>query len=256
MKNHSYLILISVILLSFASCTNKKTCEYDIISKRSLYGGITINGREDIPPADCGPASPGYEYYSNLVIVFDSIDRVYLYQTVHEENLIYKKNHPGFPEPPTKYPNFIGLYPYHLMSFSSTYFIQFIKENNDILLLDTTSYGIRRFVFIVSTKDTIENKAYYDLVNLIKPKKHQFGFPGVYFCVRKTTEEENNVIYCKRKKIPYYPLNIQWSKKFINGDYSPFTKGYDSTEMSIHYKIKAQNTFIKDCTLIPHIGPQ
>jgi hypothetical protein len=198
---------------------------------------------EPLPP-------PGLEWYSKLMILFDSTDRVYIYQTknifTYDSTKEYNTNIDY-----TKFPNYIGLQPYQLMTFTSDNFISFIKNNNDILKLDTIDRKYNRLIYIASNKDTIENKAYYDLMGIIKSKlPNQSHKRKVLFITRLTTEEENQVIYCKRRNLKYFPEKIKWSSDFINGNCRPFTKVYDSTEKQMFCKIISQELFAEDCTTI------
>lgn len=150
-----------------------------------------------------------------------------------------------------KYPPFIGLQTYQLLTFSTENFINFIEDNNDILKLDTIEREYNRFIYIASNKDTIKNKAFYNFMKLIKQKPKlntSKRDKKVYYIIRMTTEEENHVIYYKRRNKPYFPENIKWSENFINGNCRPLTKEYDSTEKSLYYNIKACEMFFENCT--------
>jgi hypothetical protein len=63
--------------------------------------------------------------------------------------------------------------------------------------------------------------------------------------VRKTTEEENVVMYYKRRNIEYHPEKIKWSTNFIEGKYKPFTNEYQSVESTMKHKDKAINSINK-----------
>ncbi|MEI6853421.1 MAG: hypothetical protein WCL06_11280, partial [Bacteroidota bacterium] len=215
-----------------------------IISEHPTYVDILIK-RNTFPPP---PPPPGQEYYTKLIFLFDSTDRVYLYQTSSIDNYDtarkYNSEINNF-----NYPSYIGLKPQHFVSFTSQDFIAFIKNNDDILELDTTKRKYDRFIYIGSNKDTIKNNGYYDLISLISPKSKIPRYrKQVFFITRRTTEEENNVIYYKRRNIPYTPEKIKWSTNFITGNCRPFTKEYDSIEKRMFYIIKAGNTFAYHCT--------
>lgn len=251
MKKYYSIILICLTLIVFTNCVNKKSAKkYYIISQHYCYGDTFNFSRDSIPPP---PPPPGKEWYTNLIFLFDSTDRVYLYQTINKENFDSARKYNSNIEL-TKYPNYIGLQPYHLISFTNENFINFIKNNNDILELDTAEYSHNRLIYIASNKDTIKNKAYYELLDLIKSKSYLRKHRNIVcFMIRKTTEEENKVIYYKRKNILYNPEEIKWSANFINGNCRPFTKEYDSIEKRMFYIIKAFKTLDKDCTYLPRI---
>ena len=121
--------------------------------------------------------------------------------------------------------------------------VQFIKNNNDIFNIDTLDDDNCAEIFTVaSIADTIKNVAFYDLERLLSKNgimRHHL-YAGL---IRRTTEEENVVIYHKKNNIPYDPMKINWSQDFIDGEHAPFTKGYDSLEQKMVYKNKAINIF-------------
>lgn len=193
------------------------------------------------------PLPPGMDWYSKLVFIFDSTDRVYLYQTEITENHI--RNNTSYSH--TGFPNFIGLKPQNLIAFRSDQFIDFIKLNNDILNLDSSRVNWNRFVYLASNMDTVLNPAFYELKKMFD--NEPFTGRRSSYLVRKTTEEENNVIYCKRRSVNYTTQNFKWSANFIDGKHYPLTKEYDSAEKKLEYIIKAKETLKEDCTRLPGI---
>jgi len=254
-RNFSLILLL--VLIAFSNCRNGVDAKkYFVISKDSVcmaterYKNNDLNDRRNILISP--PPFPSLGWYSDLVIIFDSTDRVYLYQTKKAENsdstIMKDKERIGL----SKFPPFIGLQPFHLLTFKSEDFINFIKSNNDILKLDSTNIpGKRRFVYIVSNKDTIENNAYYQFINLIRPKSDSQNFWPVSYMIRITTEEENYAIYYKRKGETYLPNSIKWSENFIIGKCRPLTGKYDSIEKRLFFVIKANETYGAECTRLP-----
>jgi len=188
--------------------------------------------------------SPRKNWYSPFVILLDSTDKVYIYQTEDINRQSNKKTYFDDEDRKcleyTEYSNYIGLNPQQLLAFESDYFIEFIKNNQDIFELDTLDNDRSRYFIIATNEDTIRNVAFYDLKDLItkKGKNKRCHTNGL---VRKTTEEENVVMYHKRKNIEYYPEQIKWSTNFINGKYRPFTKEYIEEEREMKHMTKAIN---------------
>jgi hypothetical protein len=65
----------------------------------------------------------------------------------------------------------------------------------------------------------------------------------IFAILRKTTEEENVVLFHKKNKIKYNPQSIHWSNHFINGKCKPFTSQYDSLENRLKLKYHAISSF-------------
>ena len=186
--------------------------------------------------------------YTKLVIILDSCDKVYIYQTETIDNPEFQ-----IVSDSMKYSNYIDLRPEHLMTFSSNGFINFIKDNHDIFELDSTKNDSTvRFITVASNQDIIRNEVFYYLKHLVSmyllgPGPNPETFPiksntkafHSICVVRKTTEEENIVIHYKKMKLKYNPETIKWSKNFINGGCRPFSKDYDSLEKKIENKQKA-----------------
>jgi len=193
-------------------------------------------GKEVPPPP---PPPPDLNWYSGLVVIFDSTDMVYLYCT--ERTCTYVSNANEILQ---KYPNYIGLHPEDLLSFTSEEFITFIRNNKEILNLDTNIVENTRIFHVVSNHDTIQNTSFYKFANIVTRKKGP-KFNDLHGLVRITTEEENNVIYAKRHKSKYIPECLKWSKHFLSGDSSPFTAEYDSLEKQLPFVIKASRLLQK-----------
>lgn len=257
MKHYLTIFFAGLILLSFSTCKQKTTVrEYYIVSTGDSTDFSNMHSNDDKslppPPKFPNPEIDGSQFNYDLVIIFDSTDLVYLYQTDFIENKSsIIKPHRGCVvnmdddyHKFIKYPVFLGLRTENVLKFNNNTFIDFIKTNNDIFQLDTLRDS-PRILFIASNKDTIENSAFYDLMALIKQKRKTIN--KVHYIIRMTTEEENKIIYCKRRNLEYKPEKIKWTKNFLNGEYSPFTKEYDSiANYVIPVCYKAQNLFKMD----------
>ncbi len=234
------------ILLGNYSCRNKKHVkEFYIISTNDStdfsHSKICYDQSYPSPP----PINPkveikGINSYFDLVIIFDSIDNVFLYQTdriINDHSRVKSPRGCVIDEEDKKYydylkfPIFLGLRPENLLRFNSNGFIDFVATNNDVFHFNTTS-PITRILFLASTKDTIENKAFYDLMNMINKNESVSKRPKdkISVVIRMTTEEENQVLFYKKKNLKYFPEKIKWTKNFLNGMFSPMTHEYDSLE--------------------------
>jgi hypothetical protein len=63
------------------------------------------------------------------------------------------------------------------------------------------------------------------------------------YYIRRATEEEKNVLSCKRIEKDYDPSQFTWSSKFLDGETKPFTPRYDSLEKHCYLTIKAKEIF-------------
>ena len=232
-------IFISILIFTifiFTSCKQEKLVnvedKYYVISKEDSLS----KSNDSIPPPP--PPPQKYKWYSNLVFIIDSKNKVYIYQTEYVKNF---KNTKLIEE--YEYPNYIGLKPENLTTFEINDFIAFVKSNNDIFGLKGKK-DHTRFFYIASDKDTIRNKALFELSQFLKNEIR------VNYLIRKTTEEENFVLQYKRNKQEFIPEEIHWSSKFINGSCKPFTNEYISLEGKISNFRKAKETFRKNSTII------
>ena len=113
-----------------------------------------------------------------------------------------------------------------------------------------------RFFTLATIQDTIKNPAFYSLQKFIKMYMHDYQYSNSlikvnnlktinhnYAILRKTTEEENVVLFYKKNKIKYNPQSIHWSNHFINGNCKPFTNQYDSLENRLKLKYHAISSF-------------
>jgi hypothetical protein len=265
MKNNIKILIYIILLLINISCNNKKTkTDYYIIEgSNSVYNigpKSSMNEKFNIKES----YYIGEDWYANLVFVMDSTDMVYIYQT--ERNDIELKYTPPIVTLSEKdkseniakndtlihehvFPNYIGLKPEYLLAIESKNFISFIKLNNDIFQCDTNDRETVSIFCIASNCDTIKNEAFYDLIRYIN-KKNNFYSKNRYW-IRKTTEEEDSVIYRKRNKFKYIPERIKWSSNFIKGNCKPFTNEYNMIERRVVVKSKAKESIKKNSFPIP-----
>lgn len=190
---------------------------------------------------------PVNNFYLRLVFILDSTNLVHLYQTevvqLDSERAKRKRLDDELAPSEPPFSDFIGLKPEHLLTFKSSDLMSFIEENSLIFELDTLNYKRRKAFVVASTKDTISNPFFYDLVNLVSQKENSGS--TVMGLVRMTSEEENEVIKHKKNKIPYEPKNINWSSNFLDGQCKPFSARYDSIKKEENYKIIAIPTIKK-----------
>jgi hypothetical protein len=229
---------IALILMTFLSFFYFLSCKNESFVK-SESPGIYIISKQDsimkanekvnkIPP----PRIPQErKWYTDLVFIMDSKNKVYIYQTeikVPSENVHFE------------YPNYIGLRPEYLVTIDSDHFISFLKNNNDIFGVFPNDKKIWTAFYVASESDTIKNKALFKLCKeLDKTKSRSF------YIVRKTTEEENKVLVYKRNNREFEPKSIDWSKKFYNGNTKPFSKEYDEVEKKMNRIVLAKQTYKK-----------
>lgn len=236
MKLHYYLFS-ALIIFTFTDCKQtviKQALKNDfyIISKKDSINRI-FNDTNKIPP----PIIPQeHKWYTDLVFIMDSSEKVYVYQT--ETKLANKDAH-------FDYPNYIGLKPEYLVTLNSKDFVNFLKNNNDIFGVFPNAKNFGNVFYIASESDTIKNQALSNLWKALDSTKSRS-----ISLVRKTTEEENVVLHFKRNNIEYEPKGINWSYKFYNGQVKPFTKEYDALEKKIHSLVIAKQTFKKKIEII------
>ena len=232
-----YYLFSALIIFTFTNCKQtviKQTVKNDfyVISKKDSINRI-YNDTNKIPP----PIIPQeHKWYTDLVFIMDSSEKVYVYQT--ETKFANKDAH-------FDYPNYIGLKPEYLVTLNSKDFVNFLKNNNDIFGVFPNAKNFGNAFYIASESDTIKNQALSNLWKALDSTKSRS-----ISLVRKTTEEENVVLQYKRNNKEYEPKAINWSTKFYNGEVKPFTKEYDALEKKIHSLVIAKQTFKKKIEII------
>jgi hypothetical protein len=247
-----YLFAISLVFLALfliVGCKNNIETEKLFSISRQNFELDSIKKIVDNPSSLPGPQPtlplPSSSWYANLVIVFDSSSQIYMYQTKYTEALFLKTEDAVNAFSPN-YPFFINLKPEQLITFSEKSFIEFIKTNNNIFHLDSTFNEYTRFFVVASNTDTIKNPAFYEMFKMVKSTHHQHK--KTMFWARMTTEEENNVIYCKKRNIEYNPNSFKWTGKYLDGKCLPFTKEYDVVAKKCYYFREAIDTYNSNCT--------
>lgn len=236
MKKLSLFILILLLMSLFINC-KKEIIEKEIYII-SAQDSIAKIKKLKLPP----PAHDPYKWYSDVVFIFDSKNKVYIYQTEKE---FHPDNNPDF-SLNSKYPNFLNLKPEHLITFEGKDFINFIKNNDDIFGLKPNENKAFRFCYIASETDTIKNETLYEFTKFIlKPRSR------ISYALRRTTEEENIVLKYKRSLKEFIPEEIKWSNNFLDGKFPPFTKEYNEAESKAWILRKANLTFRKNSLEVP-----
>lgn len=257
LKKINFIIVLSF-LIGFFSCEKSLTKgELYIISKQDSLERVKPDSIAKLLSLPLG-----MDFYYDIVVIFDSIDKVYLYQTklikpdYRFVDFTNGKNAKGSFDKLDfkrhKFPNFIELHPDNLLTFESNSFIEFIKSNNDIFKLDTIRGNSIKLLYIASVCDTIRNKAFYDFKKYISTVRKNAN--PIISIIRRTTEEEDSVLFFKRKKLEYIPQRINWTSNFIAGKFKPCTKEYDSVEKIISYKVKAIITIKNNSMIVPVIN--
>lgn len=243
MKN----LFIIFSLFLFLNCEKAKTNEshktfkYWVIPNKDSADKNYIENLKRLPPPPPLP-SQDLKWYSNVVFIMDSKNKVYVYQTetIRKYESDDKKRVDFEPIYKYKYPNYIELKPENLLTFDSDNFMSFLKENNDIFeLIGNNENRSHKFIYLVSDSDTVKNPAYYEFGKLLEKEK------WVNYITRKPTEEESQVLKYKRSGEKYLPEKINWSTNFINGHFKPFTKDYRKVEEKTFILKKTQPIFKK-----------
>lgn len=225
------LLLISITILICSCGHSKPEVDYYVISEHEYK---PIPGNDSIPPPPPPPPPPAHlEWYSELVMIFDTTDLIYLYQTECE---FFRR---GRIEQELA-PRFIGLTPDHLVVLRSRYIMDFLHDNDNVFMLDTVHKKECRILHMASVSDTIKNPAFYEIREKIKDNGRN---GNVFSMIRKTTEEENIVLSCKKKGMEYNPKEWNWSDNFIDGHCNPFSERYEYLVNASGFIIRAKETF-------------
>ena len=236
MKLQSYLFS-ALIICSFTNCKRENVAkptqeDYIVISKQDSLSKA-YDQKNRIPQ----PFIPQeLKWYTDLVVIMDSKNKVYIYQTERKSS-----------NEEAKYdnPNYIGLRPEYLTTVDSKDFVSFLKSNNDIFGIFPNKENIINPFYIASETDTIKNVAISNLNKALRKEKSQ-----TVYLLRKTTEEENVVLKFKRNQRSFEPEKINWSTKFYDGQVTPFTKEYEEMERQMKSIVKAKETFRKKIRIV------
>jgi len=236
MKVQLYLFFV-IIICSFTNCKRENTVkpikeEYIVISKEDSISKA-YHKKNKIPK----PFVPQeFKWYTDLVVIMDSKDKVYIYQTERKSSNEEAK---------FDYPNYIGLRPEYLTTIESKDFVLFLKNNNDIFGIFPNKENVINPFYIASETDTIKNVAISNLNKALSKEKSQ-----TIYLLRKTTEEENVVLNFKRNQKNFEPEKINWSTNFYDGQVSPFTKEYAEMERRTKSVVNAKETFKKKIRIV------
>ena len=237
-------VILFLYVIGLISCQKQaEQKEYYIISKKSYTDfakRYVYDSVQNLPPPP-RPEPPivvveGTKY-SDLVIILDSIDNVFIYRTelfpkidiqkkkielICGTGLRFDKIHPEF----------INLKPEQLIKFSATEFSKFINSNKNIFKVDSNR---KQYLYIASTKDTVYNPCLDEFKKVFKKQKNLF------YVIRKTTEEEEVVLKFVKNKKAYNAMKHKWSNHFLHG-VIPFSQEYKSdSTLNCKYARKAKN---------------
>jgi hypothetical protein len=236
MKLKTYLFY-AFIICSLTNCKRENEVkpirqEYIVISKEDSLSNA-YDKKNKIPR----PFVPQeLKWYTDLVVIMDSNDKVYVYQTERKSSNEEAK---------FDNPNYIGLRPEYLTTVDSKDFVSFLKNNNDIFGIFPNNENVINPFYIASETDTIKNVAISNLNKALSEEKSQ-----TIYLLRKTTEEENAVLKFKRNQRSFEPKKINWSTKFYDGQVTPFTKEYEKMERKMKSIVKAKETFKKKIRIV------
>jgi len=231
-------------LIGLISCQKQaEQKEYYIISKKSYTDfakRYVYDSVQNLPPPP-RPEPPIVAVegtkYSDLVIILDSIDNVFIYRTELFPKIdIQKTNKSSLCGTGLHIddinPEFINLKPEHLIRFSSSEFSKLINSNNQVFNINS---DIFQYIFVASPIDTVYNPCLDELKKVFKKQTN------LLHVIRKTTEEEEIVLEFAKNNKAYNAMNHKWSNHFLHGVY-PFSKEYkeDST-LNCKYARKAKN---------------
>ncbi|UPT69347.1 MAG: hypothetical protein M0D53_08915 [Flavobacterium sp. JAD_PAG50586_2] len=223
-----FLILIACGITSCRNDAEKSTQKVEyVISKEDSIHKVWMKSNK-VP----SPLIPkDMKHYLDIVFILDS-KKVYIYQT--ERNFNSAGNEIKY-----EYPNYLGLKPEYLLAIENKNFITFLKDNNSLFGVFPEE-NIRGSFCIASETDTLKSEAFDNLVEELEKTKSE-----AFYIVRRTTEEENVVLKYKRNNQDFLPEKINWSKKFLNGNLSPFSKDYYEFESKLEVIRKAKETYEK-----------
>jgi hypothetical protein len=182
-----------IICFLFGNCHKKKSIKINIPYIISQEDKVKISGNDTILAP---PPIPGWLFNGTDTFIINSDTTVY-----------YMKNKGigmicGTLTADT-IPYFVDLNPRDLIEISNKNIFDFIKLNyND---------DFRNATFIVSHSDTINSKIFFDLRKSLNFYKRDRDFVAI----RRTTQEEDTVIFYMKNNKHYESDDIKWDKKRI-----------------------------------------
>lgn len=185
-KRLKYTLLISLIfLLLVSACNDNKNSQvYSKIWEEptALDTNYVINGLKN---PNIKNKVKGFYYNYNLII--DTSDVCYFYQ--------YEMKYRGCfsDECDDKIPALINLSPSQMVVIPNACLENFLDAN-----LINTHLSKHKILSVSSPVDTIRQQSFKLIADYVK-KKHG----SVLCCIRLMTEEEQNVLYCKKNNIDY-----------------------------------------------------
>lgn len=172
------------------ACSQKSEVEMFIVSKKDSSTSRQPDSK--MPPDP--PAGKAYYFPINLII--DSSGQFFCYPKEINWN--------DDAVPLSDLPKFVGLKPADIIELPANNIDDFIRLN--VLDKDTT----KRYVAIISEKDTVQSKGLTKIIELCKnPANH------VRWLFRLPTIEESIVLGYKKRQQYYFPDAIKWDSTKI-----------------------------------------
>lgn len=186
-KNICFILIVGYLIVA---CNQKGEVEKFIVSKKKS----TTNAQSDglLPPVP--PAAKAYYFPINIII--DSSGQFFYYskEINWNDDVI----------PPSDLPKFIGLKPTDIVQLPADSIDDFIRLN--VLVKDT----LKRYVAIISEKDTVRSEGLAKIIGLCKdPENH------VRWLFRLPTLEETIVLGYKKRQQYYTPDAVKWDSTKI-----------------------------------------
>lgn len=139
----------------------------------------------------------GFYGPANIIIDTSNVSYFYNYRLQYHSCCVDRSN--------LNTAEFINLTPYQMVVIPNEYLESFL----DINLKKNSREHI--FLSIASPVDTIKQESFRIIAEYLKkhPKRY-------YFAIRLITEEEKNVLYCKKNNIEYDKDHFKWKTEFSN----------------------------------------
>ena len=184
-----------IICFLFLNCDKKKE---STVAKNKPYIISKENNRQIIngdttPP----PPIPGFLVYGTNTFIIDSDSKIYYFKRGNVGHIC------GNWAREDTIPYYINLRPKDLIEVPKNSISKFVKSNY--------TDNFRNMTFIASPLDTLNTKAYFDLVKALKSSLKE---RDLYF-MRRTTQEEDTVLKYKKSNKHYNSEEIKWDKDRI-----------------------------------------